>query len=433
MLSNPLNAALARRDVHYGWVVAGVTFLTMLVTAAAMGAPGVLLVPLKTEFGWTTEQISAALAVRLLLFGLLGPFAAALMNRFGLRRVIVCALTLIVTGFVLSLGMTRVWQLMMLWGVVIGVGTGMTAMVLAATVATRWFNHRRGLVIGLLSASSATGQLAFLPLIAALTESHGWRVALLFVCLLLAIAAILVLALMRDRPADLDLPIYGETVISPAPNSGAGMLSLLMAPIQVFRDAARTGVFWVLFATFFICGLSTNGLIQTHFVALCGDYGMAAVAAASVLALMGVFDFVGTVGSGWLSDRYDNRKLLFWYYGLRGLSLLYLPFTTFTFYGLSLFGMFYGLDWIATVPPTVKLIADKFGRERAGLVFGWIFAGHQLGAATAAYGAGLIRTQYDTYLPAFFAAGGLCLLAAVLVLSIRRKPSAVAVPVPAAG
>ncbi|MBI1203737.1 MAG: MFS transporter [Rhodopseudomonas sp.] len=433
MLSNPLNAALARRDVHYGWVVAGVTFLTMLVTAAAMGAPGVLLVPLKTEFGWTTEQISAALAVRLLLFGLLGPFAAALMNRFGLRRVIVCALTLIAAGFVLSLGMTRVWQLMVLWGVVIGVGTGMTAMVLAATVATRWFNHRRGLVIGMLSASSATGQLAFLPLIAALTESHGWRVALLFVCLLLAVAAILVLALMRDRPADLDLPIYGETVISPAPGSGAGMLSLLMAPIHVFKDAARTGVFWILFATFFICGLSTNGLIQTHFVALCGDYGLAAVAAASVLALMGVFDFVGTIASGWLSDRYDNRKLLFWYYGLRGLSLLYLPFTTFTFYGLSLFGMFYGLDWIATVPPTVKLIADKFGRERAGLVFGWIFAGHQLGAATAAYGAGMIRTQYDTYLPAFFAAGGLCLLAAVLVLSIHRKPSAVAVPLPAAG
>ena len=424
MLSTPVAAALARRDVHYGWVVAGVTFLTMLVTAAAMGAPGVLIVPLEKEFGWSTSEISAALALRLVLFGLLGPFAAALMNRFGLRRVIVSALALIAAGFVLSLGMTRVWQLVLLWGLVIGVGTGMTAMVLAATVATRWFTHRRGLVIGLLSASSATGQLVFLPLMAALTENYGWRIALLFVCAMLALTAVLVMALMRDRPSDLNLPLYGESLITPPPAAGVGLVSLAMAPIVVLKDVARTGVFWILFATFFICGLSTNGLIQTHFITLCSDYGLAAVAAASVLAMMGVFDFIGTVGSGWLSDRYDNRWLLFWYYGLRGLSLLYLPFTTFTFYGLSLFGMFYGLDWIATVPPTVKLAADRFGRERAGIAFGWIFCGHQLGAATAAYGAGLIRTEYSTYLPAFFAAGAMCIVAALLALSIGRSPTA---------
>src|SRR4029077_4305542 len=143
------------------------------------------------------------------------------------------------------------------------------------------------------------------------------------------------------------------------------------------------------FFTFFICGASTNGLIQTHFVALCGDFGIVPVGAASVLALMGAFDFLGTIGSGWLSDRFDNRWLLFWYYGLRGLSLLYLPFTGFSVYGLSLFAMFYGLDWIATVPPTVRLTAQRFGPERANLVFGWIFAGHQLGAASAAFGAGL--------------------------------------------
>jgi MFS family permease len=425
MLSTPLAAALARRDVHYGWVVAGVTFLTMLVTAAAMGAPGVLIVPLEKEFGWTTSEISAALALRLVLFGLLGPFAAALMNRFGLRRVIVSALILISAGFILSLGMTRVWQLVVLWGLVIGVGTGMTAMVLAATVATRWFTHRRGLVIGLLSASSATGQLVFLPLMAQLTETYGWRSALLFVCVMLALTAVLVMALMRDRPADLNLPIYGEALVTPPPAAGVGIWSLLMAPIVVLKDVARTGVFWILFATFFICGLSTNGLVQTHFITLCSDYGLAAVTAASVLAMMGVFDFIGTVGSGWLSDRYDNRWLLFWYYGLRGLSLLYLPFTTFTFYGLSLFGMFYGLDWIATVPPTVKLAADRFGRERAGIAFGWIFCGHQLGAATAAYGAGLIRTEYSTYLPAFFAAGAMCIVAALLALSIGKKPAEV--------
>ena len=434
MISNALAATLSRRKVHYGWVVVGATFFTMLVTAAAMGAPGVLILPLEKEFGWTTSQISAALAVRLILFGLLGPFAAAFMNRFGVRRVIVVALALICLGFLGSLGMTQLWQLMLCWGLVIGVGTGLTAMVLAATVATRWFAHRRGLVMGMLAASSATGQLLFLPLFAELTTRFGWRVALLFICSLLVLTALVVVALMRDRPADLNLPLYGETAITPAPAAGQGLGSLLMSPIGVLKEVSRTGVFWILFATFFICGCSTNGLIQTHFVTLCGDYGLAAVAAAGVLAMMGMFDLAGTIGSGWLSDRFDSRKLLFWYYGLRGLSLLYLPFTTFTFYGLSLFAVFYGLDWLATVPPTLKLTADRFGREKAGLVFGWIFAGHQLGAAFAAYGAGFTRTEFSTYLPAFFMAGALCIVAALLAISIGRSPLAgktSAVPEPA--
>ena len=393
MISDALAAALRRRHVHYGWIVIASTFLTMLVTAAAMSAPGVLIVPLEKEFGWTTSEISAALALRILLYGLLGPFAAAFMNRFGVRRVVITALGLICAGFLGSLAMTGLWQLMLLWGVVVGVGTGLTAMVLAATVATRWFSKRRGLVIGLLSASAATGQLVILPLIAALTEHYGWRIALVFVCAVLMVTSLVVLALMRDRPADVDLPLYGETEVTPAPARGEGLLSLMMSPILVLKDAARTGVFWILFFTFFICGCSTNGLIQTHFITLCGDYGIAAVTAASVLAMMGMFDFVGTIGSGWLSDRFDSRYLLAWYYGLRGLSLLFLPFTDFTFYGLSLFAVFYGLDWIATVPPTVKLTADRFGREKAGLVFGWVFAGHQIGAAFAAYGAGLTRTD----------------------------------------
>jgi MFS family permease len=436
MVSSGLAAALARRNIHYGWVVVVVTFLTMLVTAGAMGAPGVLIVPLEREFGWDNSQISAALALRLLLFGLFGPFAAAFMNRFGLRRVMICAMTLIVTGLLASLAMTRVWQLILLWGVVVGVGTGLTAIVLAATVATRWFTKRRGLVIGLLTASSATGQLVFLPLIAELTERFGWRWALIFVCGLLAAAGLVALALMRDRPSDLNLPAYGETAVTPPPPAGAGLLSLLSSPLAVLNDAARVPLFWILFGTFFICGASTGGLIQTHFITLCGDYGLAAVGAASVLAMMGVFDFVGTIGSGWLSDRFDNRWLLFWYYGLRGLSLLYLPFTAFTFYGLSLFAVFYGLDWIATVPPTVKLTADRFGRERAGMVFGWVFAGHQIGAATAAFGAGISRTEFASYLPAFFIAGALCIIAAGLVLTIAKPSSAgfgAASPAPARG
>jgi len=434
--SSALSASLAGRNIHYGWVVVAATFLTMLVTAGAVGAPGVLIVPLEREFGWDNAQISTALALRILLFGLFGPFAAAFMNRFGVRRVVICALILIGAGFLASLAMTRVWQLVLLWGVVAGVGTGLTAIVLAATVATRWFTARRGLVVGLLSASSATGQLVFLPLIAALTERFGWRAALIFVCGLLAFAALVVAALMRERPGDLGLPPYGESAVLPAPVAGAGLVSLLLVPLLALRDAARTPIFWVLFATFFVCGASTNGLIQTHFITLCGDYGLAPVAAASVLAMMGAFDFAGTIGSGWLSDRFDNRWLLFWYYGLRGLSLLFLPFTDFTFYGLSLFAVFYGLDWIATVPPTVKLTADRFGRERAPIVFGWIFAGHQIGAATAAFGAGFSRTEFSTYLPAFFTAGLLCLGAAALVLTIAKSTPAgvgAASPVPAPG
>jgi MFS family permease len=436
MAPSRLAAALARRNIHYGWVVVAVTFLAMLVTAGAMGAPGVLIVPLEREFGWDNAQISTALALRLLLFGLFGPFAAAFMNRFGVRRVTICALTLIAAGLLASLAMTRVWQLVLLWGVVVGIGTGLTAIVLAATVATRWFTKRRGLVVGLLTASSATGQLVFLPLIAELTGRFGWRLALVFVCGLLVLAAIVALLLMRDRPSDLNLPAYGESAMTPPPPAGSGLVSLLLSPFAVLNEAARVPLFWVLFATFFICGASTNGLIQTHFITLCGDYGLAAVGAASVLAMMGVFDFFGTIGSGWLSDRFDNRWLLFWYYGLRGLSLLYLPFTDFTFYGLSLFAVFYGLDWIATVPPTVKLTADRFGRERAGVVFAWVFAGHQIGAASAAFGAGFSRTEFASYLPAFFAAGALCIIAAALVLTIA-KPSAAgfgaATPLPARG
>jgi MFS family permease len=354
------------------------------------------------------------------------------MNRFGVRRVIVCALALIATGLLTSLAMTQVWQLVLLWGVVVGVGTGLTAMVLAATVATRWFNHRRGLVMGMLAASSATGQLIFLPLIAELTTRYGWRTALVFVSGVLGLTAIVVSLIMRDRPYDLDLPLYGETKVTPPPAAGVGLVSLLMSPINLLKEVARVPIFWVLFATFFVCGCSTNGLIQTHFITLCHDYGLAATAAASVLAMMGAFDFIGTIGSGWLSDRFDNRWLLFWYYGLRGVSLLYLPFTDFTFYGLSLFAMFYGLDWIATVPPTVKLTADRFGPERAGMVFGWIFAGHQIGAASAAFGAGLVRTEYSSYLPAFFTAGALCLFAAVLVLTVRKSsPSGIGAVAPA--
>ena len=428
MLALPLSTWLARRGIHYGWVIVIVTFLTALTSSAALGLPGALLQPLSHEFGWNVEQISSALAVRFALFGLMGPFAAIFMERFGLRKVVCTALTLVGAGLLLATRMTQFWHLVVLWGIMLGIGSGMTALVLSAVVSNRWFDRHRGLVIGVLTASSATGQLVFLPFAAWLIERFGWRYAVLPVFASSALVTVLAWLFMRSRPNELGLRPFGaDPAAALAPPAGPPAPLSLGAPFAILRAVSGNRTFWLLFGTFFICGLSTNGLIQTHFISLCGDAGLAAVPAASVLAMMGAFDLVGTISSGWLSDRYDNRKLLFWYYGLRGLSLFWLPFSTYTFYGLSLFAMFYGLDWIATVPPTVKLAAQEFGRERAGMIFGWVFAAHQLGAATAAYGAGLTRTLLLTYNPALFAAGAACLVAAggVMMIRLRERSRAV--------
>lgn len=415
---------LVARNIHYGWVVAAVTFLTMLATAGVMGSAGVLIGPLEQEFGWTTEQISGAVAIRLVFYGVFAPFAAAFMNYWGVRRVTISALLLILGGVALSFFMTELWHLVALWGVVIGMGTGMTALVLGATVATRWFGARRGLVVGFMTAANATGSLIFLPLLASLSERFGWRSALMVLVCVLLFTLLMILIFMRDRPADIGLPRFGEDTIAAAPPRAETIGKLLLQPLQTLGRAATEPVFWILFGTFFICGFSTNGLIQMHWISICGDFGIAAVTAAGILALIGVFDLVGTIGSGWLSDRFDNRHLLFVFYGLRGLSLMYLPFSSFSIYELSVFAVFYGLDWVATVPPTVKLAAEKFGAERAPMVFGWVFMGHQIGAAAAAYVAGAVRTGFDTYMPALFAAGVLCLIAALSVLAIGRKPGA---------
>jgi sugar phosphate permease len=428
MIANRLATALAARNIHYGWVALGATFLVMLATAGAMGASGVIIAPLEAEFGWSNADISSALAVRLALYGLMGPFAAALINRFGMRPVVGLAVGLIAIGVAGAVGMRQLWQFELFWGVIVGLGSGMTALVLGATVATRWFSARRGLAIGLLTASNATGQLVFLPLLAYVSQHWGWRAALGLVVAILAVALAFAMALLRDRPADVGLPPYGEHAIAPAPKANSGLASLASAPLVALRDAAGSRVFWVLFATFFVCGLSTNGLIQTHWITLCGDYGVAPVGAAGILAVIGVFDFVGTILSGWLSDHYDNRWLLFFYYGLRGLSLIYLPYTDFSVVSLSLVAVFYGLDWVATVPPTVRIAADSFG-ERANVTFGWIFAAHQLGAATAAFGAGAARTELASYLPALYVAGGACLVASALVMTLsqpRRRETALA-------
>lgn len=421
MLAAALSQRLAKSGIHYGWVIAFVTFVVSVTTSGAMGLPGALILPLSKEFGWSTEQISGALALRILLYGLMAPFAAALIERYGLKRIVFAAVCLIVAGLFLALFMNAPWHLFALWGVVVGFGTGLTALVMGAIIATRWFTARRGLVVGFFTASSAAGQLSFLPLAAWLSANYGWRAALAPSAIGLALAALLVWLFMAERPSALGLAPYGE----PAPRPGAPATAPQSAPalgraITVLREVSAYPAFWVLAATFFICGLSTNGLIQTHFISLCQDYGMSAVAAASTLAMIGGFAFIGTIAAGWLSDRYDNRLLLFWYYGLRGLSLLLLPYSTFTVYGLSLFAVFYGLDWVATVPPTVRLAASQFGKERAGIAFGWIFAAHMIGAAVAAYGAGYSRQALQTYLPAFYVAGFMCLVAAGIIWLIKK-------------
>ncbi len=427
MLAEALAQKLARRGMHYGWAIAAVTFLTMLTTAGAVGLPGAFIIPLSKEFGWDTAQISGPLAVRLILFGLMAPFAAALIERFGVRNVVVSAIGLIVAGLLLALTMSSIWQLFLYWGIVIGLGTGLTALVFAAIVSNRWFSARRGLVLGMLTAANSTGQLVFLPLAAWLIERFGWRYALIPSIGALVLAGLLIILFMRDRPSDVGLSSYGDPPLPvghvPTP---AGPAPAIGRAFSVLAECSKSSAFWILFFTFYVCGLSTNGLVQTHFISLCVDFGLPAVAAASTLAMMGVFDLFGTVGSGWLSDRYDSRALLFWYYGLRGLSLLYLPYSGFSIYGLSLFSLFYGLDWIATAPPTVRLATQTFGKEKAAVAFGWIFAAHQLGAATAAFGAGLTRSEWSTYVPAFMVAGAACLLASasVWLIGARRREAA---------
>ncbi|GJD59237.1 MFS transporter [Methylobacterium dankookense] len=404
--------------LHYAWVMAGITFLVLLIGAGIRATPGILIVPLEREFGWSTATISAAVAVNIFLYGLIGPFAVAIIERFGLRRSVACALLILAAGTAATIFMRASWQMVALWGILVGSGTGMVANVLGATVAGRWFGKHRGLVVGLLTASSATGQLVFLPLLANIVVDHGWRAVALTVAATALGLVPLVVLLMRDRPADLGLPRYGESVIQPAPKTG---INPARRALQGLAMGLRNRDFWLLAGTFFVCGASTNGLIGTHLIPACLDRGIPEVTAAGMLALMGICDLLGTTASGWLTDRVDARKLLAWYYGLRGLSLIFLP-QAFdgSLYGLSLFAVFYGLDWIATVPPTVSLAGKAFGEENAALMFGWIAAAHQIGAAAAAWGAGLVRTGTGDYASAFVSAGFLCLVAAAMALMIGR-------------
>ena len=420
-----------RARIHPAWGVAVIAFVALVGAAGFRATPSVLLRPLHDEFGWSLGTISAAVSVNLLLYGLTAPFAAALMEKFGIRRVVAGALLLVATGSGLTVFMTASWQLVLCWGVLVGLGTGSMALAFVATVTSRWFVHRRGLVTGVLTAGGAAGQLIFLPVLAQLTDAYGWRAAALTV----AASALLVVPLvwwrLRDKPADLGVLAYGATADDPPPappsTTGAARTAL-----RALGSAARTRPFWLLAGGFAICGATTNGLIGTHFIPAAHDHGMAETTAASLLALVGLFDIVGTIASGWLTDRVDSRLLLAVYYGLRGLSLLVLPslFAGRAHPSMLVFILFYGLDWVATVPPTVALCREYFGAS-GPVVFGWVFASHQFGAAIAATSAGLVRDQLGAYTAAWYGAGALALGASLLSLMLlwgRRTAAAGAGP-----
>lgn len=412
-----------RLGQNHVFVVAGVVFLALLVAAGVRSTPGVLILPLTESFGWSRASISLAAGVGIFFYGLVGPFAAALMQAIGIRRTMIGALALMAVSIAASAWMTRPWHLLLSWGVFSGIGSGCVAMVLGATVVNRWFVARRGLMMGLLTASTATGTLIFLPLLAALATHDGWRTVVWTVAAACAAMVPLVMWLMPEQPADIGLRPYGA---DGEPMPEAPRRQLLVIAFGALARAVRQRTFWFLFGTFFICGLTTNGLIGTHFIAFCGDHGIPEVRAAGLMAMMGAFDLIGTTLSGWLTDRVDSRKLLFAYYALRGLSLMWLPYSDFSFASLGLFGVFYGLDWIATVPPTIRLATEAFGERDAPVVFGWIAAGHQLGAASAAFAAGWLRSGNGSYVAPFLIAGAGDLVAAGAALMIRRAATRMA-------
>ncbi len=412
-----------RRAVFYGWIVVAVTAVVVLVTAGVRSAPGAFLLSMTTEPGWSTASVSFAAAAGLVVFGLSGPLSGWLMARVGVRSVVL--ISLLVTGVaLLATSLVReIWQLTLLFGLLSGLGTGLVASVLGPTVATRWFVKHRGLVTGILGASTSTGQLIFFPLLTALAVTAGWRLGAVVLGVLALVLVVPVLLWIREDPADVGARPLGVTegAIVPARRGDPG----------VMRHAVRTSDFWFLAGTFFICGATSNGLVGQHFIPHAVDHGFTAVAASGALAVMGLFNFVGTIASGWLTDRIDPRRLLLVYYGFRGVSLLFLPFIHDTV-SIGAFAVLFGLDYIATVPPTVALVADRFGRHNVGIVYGWVFAAHMLGAAIAAWVAGIVRENVGDYAPAFVAAGWIAILAGFAALAIRRPPSGPPIPVIAA-
>jgi predicted MFS family arabinose efflux permease len=401
---------------HYALGVTLIIFAALLAAAGLRSTPGVLMVPWEDAFGWSRSVISFAAATGIFLFGLTGPFAAAAMQRFGVRATVMTALAMMSLSSAASLLMAQPWQLVLTWGLVSGIGSGCITNVLSAVIVNRWFVTNRGLVMGLFAASTSTGTLVFIPALSAVSEWGGWKPVVMAVAAALALLIPVVFFLLPERPSDIGEVPFGADPDHPPEERSVG--NPIHTAFAALGEGLRHRDFWLLSGTFFVCGFTTNGLIGTHMIALCSDHGLAATAAGGLLAIMGLFDLVGTTASGWLTDRVEPRKLLFAYYGLRGLSLIYLPFANFTFFGLSLFAVFYGLDWIATVPPTLAIATRTFGPKKAPILFGWISASHQVGAAAAAFLAGITRTATGSYLDAFVVAGTVAVIAAMLSLSI---------------
>ena len=411
---------MAKQKIHPGWIAVTFSFFTLMASAGYRSAPSVLIVPLEDAFGWSRSQISFAVSINVLLFGLVAPFAAALMERFTVRKVVMSALALVSLSSTSTIFMTQPWHLWLLWGLGVGVGAGSMALVFAATIANRWFIARKGIVIGALTAATASGQLVFLPLLSHFAITYGWKSVSLTVGGASALIIPFIFLFLKEKPELLGLAPYGapEGWQPPPPNEmSAGKIA-----IDTLTKSSKSRDFWILFGTFFVCGLSTNGLIGTHFIPAAHDHGMGETVAASLLALVGVFDVIGTIFSGWLTDRMDPRKLLFFYYGLRGLSLFLLPSILFSTLHPStlVFIIFYGLDWVATVPPTIMLCRAILGPQRATVVYGWVFVGHQIGASVAAIGAALLRVKLGDYALAFYISATMCLVASLAVLQIGK-------------
>lgn len=414
--------------IHRAWWVAIVTFLVLIASAAFRSSTGVTIVPIEEEFGWSRAATSLAISVNLVLYGVTAPFATALMERFGIRAIAAGALGLIAVGTGLTAVMRESWQLILLWGILVGVGTGATALVFGALVANRWFVRRRGLVVGIFGAAWATGQLVFLPIIASTIEQRGWRYAAVGIALLSVALIPLVWWIMRDRPSDVGLEPYGAqgTKTPVESNTTHAPWRTATSALATLRDAARTRAFWLLAGTFFICGWTTNGIISSHFVPAMHDHGVGATTAAGLLVIVGAFDIIGTIGSGWLTDRIDPRILLFVYYGLRGLAMIALPIILGPEIELPLIAVMvlFGLDWVATVPPTVTLCREVYGPDIGAIVFGWVFAAHMVGAAVAATVTGWIRVATGDYAVAWWLAGALAVAAALGCLALPRGRAA---------
>ncbi|CAN2211040.1 AraJ Arabinose efflux permease [Candidatus Nanopelagicaceae bacterium] len=411
---------MAKQKIHPGWIAVTVTFFTLMASAGYRSAPSVLIVPLEEAFGWSRSQISAAVSINVLLFGLVAPFAAALMERFTVRKVVMSALALVSLSATSTIYMTQPWHLWALWGIGVGVGAGSMALVFAATIANRWFIARKGIVVGALTAATASGQLVFLPMLSHFAINYGWKSVSLTVGGAAALIIPFIFFFLKEKPELMGMTPYGapDDWQPPAPNE----LSAGRIAIDTLKVSSKSKDFWILFGTFLVCGLSTNGLIGTHFIPAAHDHGMGETVAAGLLALVGVFDVIGTIFSGWLTDRMDPRRLLFFYYGLRGLSLFLLPSILFSTMHPStlVFIIFYGLDWVATVPPTLMLCRIVMGNQRSAVVYGWVFVGHQIGASIAAIGAAVLRVKLGDYAVAFYISATMCLVAAFAVLQIAK-------------